>query len=128
MCSLLLWRRPVISHSAKLRPYISKKDIAFYVIYYRIPSSVNIFSHLCSPAEIIHTISEKISIRPSTIKLNLAKSQYMVLVEVDKSFFNDKTFEVIRGQVQDHGPVKVAKMVDFEVDLLRYLLRYPEYY
>ena len=37
---------------------------------------------------------------------------------------NDK---VIRGQGQGHGPVKYAKMADFEVYLLRYLLKYPEF-
>ena len=50
---------------------------------------LSIFSHLCWWAEMTHTISENMSVhpsvRPSTIKRNVATSQYVILVEIVKT-------------------------------------------
>ena len=91
-------------------------------------SAIIIFSHLCLlSAEMTHTISET-NVRPSVH--NQTQCTHKPIDGTGRgreTILNDMIFKVIRGQGQGHGPVKVAKIADFEVYLLRHLLRYPEY-
>ena len=52
--------------------------------------SLSLINYLCSLAEMTRTVCEKMSVRSfvrtSTIKLNVATSQYVILVEVNTTF------------------------------------------
>ena len=77
------------------------------------------------------TISEKMSVHPSVRPSvhNQTQCSHKPIYGIGRgrqAIRNDIIFKVIRGQGQGHGPVKVAKVADFEVYLLRQLLRHPE--
>ena len=75
-----------------------------------------------------HNISENMSVHPSVH--NQTKCSHKPVCDIGRGrqdMRNDMTFKVIRRQGQGHGPFEVAKMADFEVYLLRHLLRYPKY-